>query len=383
MQAVLDHLEHLIGFNTTSTETNLNMIAYLEDVCRRLGAETTRIPAPCGAKAGLVARFGNDAPGGIVLSGHCDVVPTTGQNWTRPDFRLTQEDSRLYGRGTTDMKGFLACMLEAGRIAAQTKLTRPLTLIFSYDEEIGCVGIQDMAAHLRPHLHAPRLCIVGEPTEMQIAIGHKGKTALKATCFGQAGHSALAPNCVNALHLATDFIHKLRALQHQYANEGAQDNAYEIPYTTFHIGKISGGTALNIVPDRAEMLFEYRYLPADDSAQILQNINDIADAVAAPFRAQYPEARIEIDRLNAYPAFAIAADADAVGFAQSFMPQHPLTKVVFGTEAGVFHALGVPTLVCGPGSMAQQGHKADEFIEMSALTACVSMLTQAVARLAD
>ena len=382
MQTLLDHLEHLIGFDTTSRETNLKMIAYLEDTCRKLGAETTRIPASCGDKAGLVARFGADAPGGIVLSGHCDVVPTSGQNWTRPDFRLTQEDSRLYGRGTTDMKGFLACMLEAGRIAAAAKLTRPLTLIFSYDEEIGCVGIQEMAAHLPPHLNAPRLCIVGEPTEMQIAIGHKGKVALKATCFGQTGHSALAPNFVNALHLAADFIHHLRALQHQYAG-GAQDSAYEIPYTTFHIGKISGGTALNIVPARAEMLFEYRYLPADDPAQILQNINDIADAVAAPFRAQYPEARIEIDRLNAYPAFDIAADAEAIAFAQSFMPHRPLTKLVFGTEAGVFSALGIPTLVCGPGSMAQQGHKADEFIELSALTACVSMLEKAIAKLAD
>ncbi len=378
MKDTLDILDRLVGFDTVSTNPNAPMVDYIEAFCADLGAVCARLPSAQSGKAGLVARFGPDVPGGIVLSGHCDVVPAKSQPWTRPAFQLTREGDRLFGRGTTDMKGFLACMLATGRVASDSALGKPLTLIFSYDEEIGCVGIQEMKSALPPFLGAPHLCIVGEPTEMAIATGHKGKAALHAVCTGENGHSALAPNFVNALHLAADFMSELRRLQDWYATNGARDGAYDVPYSTLHVGVLHGGTALNIVPDRAEMRLEYRYLPADGDDAIFARIQGAADAVAARYRRRFAGAGIAVERYNSYPGLDIPQDADAARFARSLAPDAAFTKAAFGTEAGVFKELGIPTVVCGPGSMIGQGHKPDEYIEMAQLAACRAMLDKAV-----
>lgn len=367
----LEILERLTGFDTVSRNSNLDLAAYAEGVLTGHGFAVTRIPSPDGSKTGLYAEKGPAGPG-VLLSAHTDVVPVDGQDWTRDPFRLTREGERVYGRGTTDMKGYVASVLALAERAATADLKEPLKIVLSYDEEIGCVGIQEMLERLAPLTGSPRACFVGEPTEMQVATGHKGKAVLRAVCHGQSGHSALAPEFTNALHLAADFLSELRALQADFAANGARDAAYDVPYTTVHAGKMSGGTALNIVPDRAELTFEYRHLAADRAEDILARINAAADKASARYPA--PEARIEVEQYNAYPGFDVPPDSQVVAYARKLARSNSSTKVAFGTEAGFFAQLGIPTVVCGPGSMAGQGHKPDEYLELSQLAACDAMM---------
>lgn len=379
MTLTLETLDRLIRFDTVSAHPNAGIIAYLEDFLTTRGARCTQIAPTSGGKMGLYAEIGPKGPGGILLSGHTDVVPVTGQDWKRPPFAMTREGDRLFGRGTTDMKGYLASMLTAADHASRLQLTEPLRLVFSYDEEVGCVGIQEMQDQLIPLLGAPRLCIVGEPTQMKIATGHKGKAAFRAICTGQAGHSALAPRFVNALHMAADVVQGLRAVQDQLAAEGAQDAGYDIPYSTVHVGKMSGGTALNIVPDAAEITFEIRHLLADDPEDIMFNIKSLMSDIEARYRVKFPDAAISITRINAYPG--LDATPQTMTLAQDLLGIPETTKVAFGTEAGVFDRMGIPSVVCGPGTMAGQGHKADEYIEVAQLEACDQMLSRVVTTL--
>ncbi|MEP1768877.1 MAG: acetylornithine deacetylase [Sulfitobacter sp.] len=378
MTLTLDILDRLVAFDTVSANPNSAIIGFIENFLHTRGTRCTRLPAPQSGKCGLLAELGPRTGGGIVLSGHTDVVPVAGQNWTRPPFSLTREGTRLYGRGTTDMKGFLAAMLSAADAAARQPLQEPLKLVFSYDEEIGCVGIGEMSGRLRDLIGTPRACIVGEPTQMQVATGHKGKVSLQADCSGQAGHSALAPQYVNALHIAVDFVAGLRDIQQELAQNGATDRAYDIPYSTVHVGKLSGGTALNIVPDRAQIAFEFRHLTADPPADIMAKI----DALAARLNAPYGAApRLSVRQINAYPGLNVAPDSAAAQLAKAALNTDQTSCVAFGTEAGFFEAMGISTVVCGPGSMAGQGHKADEFIERSALDACDKMLANLISTL--
>lgn len=378
MSLTLENLERLIGFNSVSSRSNLDIIGFIETYLRERGFRLTRISDDTGQKAGLFAEIGPSegglSGGGLILSGHTDVVPTEGQNWSRDPFRLSHQDGKYYGRGTTDMKGYLACMLSAADKAAKSDLKEPLKLVFSYDEEIGCVGIQHMADRLAPLLGTPRACFVGEPTEMRVAVGHKGKAAIKATCNGQSGHSALAPNFVNALHLAADFVVELGKVQGWLATQGARETDYDIAYSTVHIGKLTGGVALNIVPDHAELILEYRHLASDRQDMIMDLIRDAASRVARRYQPDYPEAKITLNRYNAYPGLDVSKGAPVVALAQRLAGNPEVTKVAFGTEAGVFAGLGVPTIVCGPGSMEGQGHKADEYISGEQLAACDRMM---------
>ena len=373
MPNTFEILDQLIGFDTVSSKSNLDMIEFVEAFLLELGFRVCRIKGATPNKAGLFAEIGS-GNGGIMLSGHTDVVPVEGQRWTLDPFRMTESEGRVFGRGTTDMKGYLACMLSAAERASSQKLNEPLKLVFSYDEEIGCVGIQQMATELEPLLGRPRLCVVGEPTDMEVAIGHKGKAALKAVCLGQSGHSALAPKFVNALHLASDFVSELRSVQDTLRTQGAQDNAYDIPYSTVHVGKLSGGTALNIVPDRAELVFEFRHLAEDSPQKIMTLIEEAAERVSAHYRRDFAGAAVVLESNNTYPGLSVAEDSDAVALARRFACSEQTTKVAFGTEAGVFADLGIPTIVCGPGSMEAQGHKPDEFITLEQLAACEGMM---------
>lgn len=375
MTRTLEVLERLIAFETVSAQSNLALVRYVEEYLAALGFRLTRLPSPCGEKAGIFAEIG-PAGRGIVLSAHTDVVPTTGQNWTRPAFRLTEGEGRLYGRGTTDMKGFVACTLAAAERAAQADLAEPFKIVLSYDEEVGCVGMSQMQDDLAPLLGQPHACIVGEPTQMQVAVGHKGKAAINAVFHGQAGHSALAPRFVNALHLAADFMASLRDLQLHHATKGAQDAAYDVPYSTFHVGKLSGGTALNIVPDRAEMLFEFRHLAADTPETIHTLLRD----AAARVERDHPGGQITLQTVTAYPGLDTDQDSDVVSWAKG-LAQAATTKVPYGTEAGFFAAMGCATVVCGPGCMEGQGHKPDEYIERSQLEACDRMMDRLLAGL--
>lgn len=364
-------LEKLIGFDTTVGTSNIHLIDFVESYLLNRGFRVNRIVAPQGDRAGLYAVIGPTDRAGIMLSAHTDTVPVAGQTWTRPPFALIREGDRLYGRGTTDMKGYLASMLSLADQVAQVDLVEPLKLAISYDEEIGCVGIQHMIGHLAPTIGLPRMCFVGEPTEMQVVVGHKGKAAYRAVCHGQSGHSALAPQFVNALHPACDFVNALRDLQGCYMRDGARDDAYGVPYSTFHVGVMSGGTALNIVPDRAEMSFEFRHLAADNPAVIHAEIMSAAARISAGYPAA---AHVEVTQVNSYPGLDMDTDADVAVFARSMAQTNNTAKVAFGTEAGVFDAAGIPTVVCGPGSMQGQGHKPDEYIDIAQLHACDAML---------
>ncbi|MEM6408873.1 MAG: acetylornithine deacetylase [Pseudomonadota bacterium] len=374
MTGALDIIDRLIGFDTVSHRSNLDLVDFVEGYLRARGFRVHRIADLQEPKAGIYAEIGPARDGGLLLSAHSDVVPAEGQVWSKPPFQLSREGDRLFGRGTTDMKGFLAEMLALADTVKPDALHAPLGLVISYDEEIGCVGIDRMKARLAPLLRQPRLAIVGEPTEMQVAIGHKGKRSYRATISGEAGHSALAPQFANALHLACDLVSALRHLQAQLEKDGVQDPDYAIPYSTVHVGKVSGGTALNIVPEAAELLFEIRHLAEEDPDAIEQRIRAAARAAAEAYGGR---CSFSIDQIAAYPGLATPAHAGAVKAALAASGGQ-ITKVAFGTEAGVFAEMGIPTVICGPGSMAGQGHKADEFISLSQLDACSKMLRHAV-----
>ena len=374
-------LARLVAEPTVSRRSNLALLDYVEGLLRPAGVRIERFAHPDGSRANLWATIGLAGSGGVVLSGHTDVVPVEGQAWSSDPFMLREHDGRLYGRGTADMKGFVAASLRATLIAATRPLKRPLHLAFSYDEEIGCIGVRGMIETLAARTERPALCIVGEPTDMGIATGHKGKRALRACCHGQEGHSALAPNALNALHLGAAFIQALQARQTHLADHGARDPDYDIPYSTIHAGMMQGGTALNIVPNRCEIDFEIRNIAEDDPADILAGIAADAETIAAPYRNRFPMACIEIEEVSSYPGLATRRDALAVRLLARLLDDEATRKVAFGTEGGLFdEMLGLSTAICGPGSM-EQGHKPDEFVTRAQLDRCDAMLARLVTEL--
>lgn len=374
-------LDRLMSFDTVSSKPNMALMAHVRDLLAGAGIEAVLIPDAAGAKANLFATVGPEGQGGVMLSGHTDVVPVEGQAWTRPPFALTEEDGRLYGRGAADMKGFCAVAIATMLQAATRPLKTPLHLALSYDEEIGCMGVRSLIDMLAAAPVKPRFCIVGEPTSMQVATGHKGKVALRATCTGREGHSALAPLALNALHLAADFVQAVRALQADVAAHGLSDGDYDVPYSTIHIGKLNGGVQVNIVPNQAVIDFEIRSVAGEDVEGLIARLRDGAEAIVAPLRATFPEADIRIERLWDYPGLGTPSDAAVVNFVKGLTGANGTMKVAFGTEGGLFDArLGIPTVICGPGSMAQ-GHKPDEFVTVEQMARCEAMMSALLGRL--
>jgi acetylornithine deacetylase len=376
MTLVYNTLERLIAFPTVSRDGNIDLIRYVAALLQQAGIESQFFPDEGGDRASLFATVGPDVVGGVVLSGHTDVVPIDGQVWTSDPFRLVRRDDRFYGRGATDMKGFIACAIEALLAARDQDLARPLHLALSYDEEIGCVGVRPMLAELAKAGIRPEWVLIGEPTEMQVATGHKGKTGIRATCCGHAAHSALAPTGLNAIHLASDFLTEIRAMQADIEATGPRDPDYDVPYTTLHAGVIKGGTALNIVPDACEMLFEIRNIAEDDPKRIMDEFFERAGRIAGRARNQFPEADIRLEIFNEYPGLGTDAAGSIAKEAIALSGQSNRIKVAFGTEGGLFQdALRTTAIVCGPGSM-EQGHKPDEFVSLSQLEACRRMLAR-------
>lgn len=372
-------LERLIAFETVSRLPNRALIDWTAALLADAGVASTLVPDASGAKANLYATIGPADRGGVMLSGHTDVVPVDGQAWTRPPFRLTEAEGRLYGRGAADMKGFVACALAAALAAARRPLATPLHLALSYDEEVGCLGVRSLIDLLARAPVRPLMCIVGEPTGMAVATGHKGKRGLRATCGGREGHSALAPMAMNALHLAADLTQAIRAIQARVAEGGARDGDYDVPYTTLHVGRIAGGASLNIVPNAAEVDFEIRHLAEDDPDALVAEIAAEAGRIVAS--ADDPDARIAIETFMSYPGLGTAPDAGVVAFVKALTGANATIKVAYGTEGGLFaERLGLPTIVCGPGSMAQ-GHKPDEFVAVEQIARCDAMLAALLDRL--
>lgn len=371
-----DLLRTLIGFPTVSADSNLALIQHVQGLLEGAGIACRLVLDESGCKANLFASVGPGDVPGVLLSGHTDVVPVAGQAWTLPPFEGTLKEGRIHGRGACDMKGFVACAVVALLDAARGEpLKRPLQLALSHDEEIGCVGVRRLLDVLEMAPVRPFLCIVGEPTNMQVALGHKGKAALRAHCHGQEGHSSLAPRHVNAIHLASDLVGALHASQRRLAEEGAHDAAYDIPYTTLHVGRIDGGKALNIVPNLCTLDFEIRHLPADDPASLVAALQETADSLVREAQQTSAKAAIEIETVNAYPGLDTHPSVEAVRFLQTLVePGTAQLKVAFGTEGGLFaNRLDTPVVVCGPGSI-EQAHKPDEYVEISQLEACDALL---------
>ena len=374
-------LDRLIGFPTVSRESNLALIEYVRDFLAVRGIESKVYLDAAGRKANLYANIGPSERGGVLLSGHTDVVPVEGQQWASNPFRLQERAGRLYARGAADMKGFLACALRAADRARSRPLWLPLQLAFSYDEEVGCLGVRSLIDDMADWSHRPRFCIVGEPTLLRSAVGHKGKTAVKATCHGRAAHSAAPARGVNAIYLASELIGRIRQRQQDIEASGLRDPAYEVPYTTLHVGVIQGGSALNIIPARCELEFEVRNLSADDPALLIGAIRADAEAVAAAAHGD-ADARIELELMNEYPGLETPADSEVITLAAALTGNHECIKVGFGSEAGLFSGrLGIPTVVCGPGSI-EQAHRPDEFITMEQLQRCDAMMDALLDRLA-
>jgi len=378
---MLSILDRLVAFDTVSARSNLGLMHYVVDVLAKAGIASQLILDPTGTKANLYATVGPADAGGVLLSGHTDVVPVEGQVWTKPPFALTEHDGRLYGRGTTDMKGFVACAITAMLNAARRPLRVPLHLALSYDEEVGCKGVGSLIDMLAASPVRPRMGIVGEPTGMQVATGHKGKTALRATCTGREGHSALAPLMLNALHLGADFVQAVRAVQARVVEAGPQDADYDVPYTTLHVGTMQGGVQVNIVPATCTIDFEIRALAGDDPEALIGALRAEASQIVEPLRADFGEAAIVIERLWDYPGLGTLPDAAVVRFVQGLTGANGTIKVAFGTEGGLFsERLGLPVVICGPGSMAQ-GHKPDEYVTRAQLARCQAILAALTDRL--
>lgn len=378
----IDILEKLVAFPTVCGRPNIDLINFTRSTLAENGIESEIFPNETGDRANLFATVGPKDASGIILSGHTDVVSTEGQSWTFPPFEMTRADDRLFGRGTADMKGFVAAALAAALRAKNQSLTAPLHLAFSFDEEAGCLGVHSMLRELADR-RKPRLCLVGEPTLMQVVVGHKGKMEARVTCVGRAAHSSLAPHAENAIYLGVEFIEAVRLEQQRLVAEGGRDEAYDLPYSTLHVGLIRGGRALNIVPDLCTLEFEIRHLPEDSPEQIMDRLREAASRISGRAREHTPEATVEIDITNYYPGLQTAPDSNAVQLVKTASGSSVVGKVAYGTEGGLFSDyLNVPTIVCGPGSITQ-AHKPDEYIEVSQIRRCDEMLDALVAQLSE
>jgi acetylornithine deacetylase len=374
MQSTLEYLERLVAFPTVSRDSNLALIDFVNAELRSLGIAATLVHNEDGKKANLWATIGPQDKPGIALSGHTDVVPVEGQNWSSDPFQLNARGGNYYGRGSADMKGFIACCLSLAHAAVQRKLTTPIHFAFSYDEEIGCIGVRRMLDMLKTMPVRPRLCIVGEPTMLQVVTAHKGKLGYRATAHGLEAHSSLAPIGANAIYMACDLIAEIRAIQEDIAMKGPRDGDYDVAYTTLHVGKIKGGEVMNIVPNHATFDFEIRYLPEDDGPAIMARIGKAAEAVARNFQGVFPAAHFSFVELQSYPALNTPVDSEAVNFVRALTGGNSTGKITFGTEGGLFQQeLGIPAVVCGPGSIAV-AHKPDEYVSGEQLALCDAML---------
>jgi acetylornithine deacetylase len=380
LDRIVDILSTLVAFDTTSRNSNLALIGWVEDALRPLGFTCERIPDASGAKANLWATIGPPDRPGFVLSGHTDAVPVDGQDWSSDPFRLREEGGRLYGRGACDMKGFLAVCLALADRMAEEPLRRPIHLAFSYDEEVGCVGARDLAAWIGGRAVTPEACFVGEPTGMGVVIGHKGKRSVRAAVRGATCHSALAPRGVNAVEWGARLVAEIRRIGDRLAAEGPRDELYDVPHSTGHVGVFRGGTALNIVPDEAEIVFEFRTIAADDPDALVAEVVEHARAVLEPaMRAVVPSAGFSFDTYAGFPGLDASPDAAIVTLAKSLAGRNDHAKVAFGTEAGLFDGAGMPTVIIGPGSI-EQAHKADEWIETAELERCAAFVERLIER---
>jgi len=367
-------LADLVGFDTTSRNSNLPLIDYVDSYLAMHGVVSQRIHDATGRKANLWATIGPDVDGGIILNGHTDCVPVDGQDWATDPFVLTEKDGRLHGRGAADMKGFLASVLAAVPDIVAHPRTLPVHIAFSYDEEIGCVGVRGMLDWIARSGRKPAACVVGEPTSMQVVNGHKGGRAYHCRVEGLEAHSSLTPQGVNAIEFAARLIAFIADLADMLAL-GPHDPDFDVPHSTISTGSIEGGAAINIVPRSCSFVFEFRNLLEVDQDDLFARIETHArDTLLPLMRKVHPGAGITFEQIYEYPAHAIDAADPLVTRVKGLLGRNSHAKVAFGAEAGLFlRELGVPTVLCGPGAIAV-AHKPDEYVTMADLDACDAFL---------
>ena len=369
-----DILADLIGFPTVSPDSNLDMINYIANHLSRLGARVDLFPDPTGAKANLFATLGPDMNGGIMLSGHSDVVPVTDQNWSSNPFEMQAHDCRLYGRGTCDMKGFIAATLAMAPHYASQRLHRPVHFAFTHDEESGCFGAQALVAELKKRQIKPAIAIIGEPTEMRIIEGHKGCCEYTTRFSGLEGHGSAPDQGVNAAEYAVRFVTRLMELREQLKQRAPTDSRFEPPWTTLSIGRINGGVAHNVIVGKAEVDWEMRPVQAADLAFVKDNIQHYVDQALVPAMRQiHPEADISTEIIAEVCGLEPMSDNAARHLLLELTGANGADVVAFGTEAGLFQDLGLSAVVCGPGSISQ-AHKPDEYVALDQLSVCLEML---------
>ena len=379
LDAAKDLLATLVGFDTTSAKSNLALIDFVEDYLARHEVAAARVVTEDGKKASLSATIG-DGDGGIGLSGHSDCVPVEGQTWTSDPFTLTARDGKLYGRGTCDMKGFIACVLASVPLFKAKPLKEPIHILISYDEEVGCVGVRPMIARFGADLPKPRLVIVGEPTNMQVIDGHKCIDVYRTTVTGKEAHSSLPTLGVNAISAGAKLVGEIDRMA---AEAAAQENDphFEPPYTTLGAAMIDGGTAPNIVPKSCEILWQMRGLPNSKLKDAPSRLAAFAERSLLPdMRKVTPDANVETEMETSVPAFSAAPESEAVALAMTLTGANHASAVSYATEAGLFEEAGCPAVVCGPGDIAQ-AHAADEFVAIAQLEMCLKFLTDLAARL--
>lgn len=375
-------LEKLIAFPTVSTDSNLEMIQYLTDHLTALGARCITVQSEDGTKANVFATLGPDMPGGIMLSGHTDVVPVTDQDWTTDPFEMSERDGKLYGRGTCDMKGFVAAALAFAETLDYEVLTKPLHFAFTHDEESGCLGAQNLVAELEARGIAPEIAIIGEPTELRVIEGHKGCYEYSTRFTGLEGHGSAPEHGVNAAEYAARYVTKLLELREVLKLRAPSHSAFDPPWTTINVGRIAGGIAHNVIVGKADVDWEMRPVLPDDADFVKDALAIYVDETLLPaMKAVDSKAGISLKTV----AEVVGLEPMATNKARDLMVEltgaNRADLVAFGTEAGLFQQLGTSAVVCGPGSI-KQAHKPDEFIEIEQLGQCCKMLNRLGERLA-
>ena len=376
----MDCLRQLIGFDTTSRNSNLDLIDWAQARLSAHGAKIRRDYNRDRTKANLFATFG-EGPGGIVLSGHSDVVPVDGQTWASDPFQADVRDGRLYGRGACDMKGFIGVVLAQAGKFSQARLHSPIHVALSYDEEAGCLGIPGLLADLAGAGIRPDGCVVGEPTSMRVVTAHKGGRVYRCRVHGQAAHSSLTPSGVNAIEYAARVITFIQDMSWREEAQGLRVEGLDVPFSTISTNTISGGNGKNIVPAECEFFFDYRYVPGMSPDAFIDSIRGyVAEHVEPRMKRHHPHARVELERTADIPALDADEQNSLTQLAKSLLRPHASAKVAYGTEAGFFQGAGIPSIVCGPGSI-EQAHKADEYVALAQLVECERFLDKLVARM--
>lgn len=380
LERAIELTGRLIAFDTESAKSNLPLIDFVADYLREQGVAFTRAPNAAGDKAAIFATIGPEAPGGVLLSGHTDVVPVAGQNWSSDPFVLRRTTDRLYGRGTVDMKGFGAVCLAMIPEFKQAGLTRPIHLLLSYDEETTCCGPLDVIARLGVDLPKPAAVIVGEPTSMEVADAHKSVTTFVTQVTGFEIHSANLHRGVSAVHVGCQLVCELERIGAALQAAGDPSGRFDPPWSSVHVGLIQGGTARNIVAKSCQFEWEVRGLPGTRGALVRDQLEAYADGLRRTLFADFPQAGIETIIENEVPGLAPEPGSAAETLALRLARRNATIAVPYATEAGHFQQAGAPTVVCGPGRI-DQAHQPDEYIEIEELAACVAFMRRLAAEL--